>query len=116
MSEMKSPSWGYRQKDGYVEAAIFEGTPPKGWEQTPKGMDGQHRQLKGAELTAVLENARPADPPEEVPNWRDGTKADIAAYAAGVYGVELNPHTSNREGLIEQVEVLELEAADDDGE
>ena len=33
---MAQPAWGYRLKDGEVEAKLFpEGLPPRGWADTP---------------------------------------------------------------------------------
>lgn len=32
---MKEPVWGYRLKDGEVEAEIFDGKLPRGWKDTP---------------------------------------------------------------------------------
>ena len=36
MASSKNPTWGYRLKDGEVEAKIFEnGKLPSGWVDTP---------------------------------------------------------------------------------
>jgi len=35
------PKWGYRLKDGKIEARVFEnGKLPRGWKDTPAGMKG----------------------------------------------------------------------------
>lgn len=38
MAEQDTRTWGYRLKDGEVEAQIFEGKLPKGWKDTPAGL------------------------------------------------------------------------------
>ena len=36
---MDNPTWGYRLKDGVIEAKIFpDGNLPRGWKDTPAGM------------------------------------------------------------------------------
>lgn len=35
---MKNPIWGYRLKNGEVEAKLFDEKLPRGWKDTPAGL------------------------------------------------------------------------------
>lgn len=40
---MSNPEWGYRWKDGEVEAQLFEDGKPDGWEDSPAKCEPKKR-------------------------------------------------------------------------